>query len=68
MISTLKILGQFTLCIFIGSSLAAPAIAQGTLTVQIGGAPSPATPLVNHGELWRYRKGTSAPTIAPPPR
>jgi hypothetical protein len=41
MISALKILGRFTLCIFIGSSLAAPAIAQGTLTLTLHKIPMP---------------------------
>src|SRR5437660_516648 len=58
---TLKILGQFTLCIFICLSMAVPTFAQGTLTVQVGGAPSPPTTLVNHGDLWRFHKGTNAP-------
>src|SRR6266566_3726675 len=59
--SALKILGRYTLLIFIGSLLAAPAIAQGIFTLQVGSPPSPPTPLVSHGDLWRYHKGTNAP-------
>jgi hypothetical protein len=33
----------------------------GALTLQIGGAPTPPVPLVNHGDLWHYRFGTNAP-------
>ncbi len=44
-----------------GLSFAAPAWAQGTFSVQVGTPPSPPTPLVNHGDLWRYHKGTNAP-------
>src|SRR5213075_353449 len=54
-------LGKYTLCILIVASLAAPAIAQGSLTVQVGAGGTPLLSLVNHGDLWRYRKGTSAP-------
>jgi Right handed beta helix region len=35
--------------------------AQGAFTIQVGDPPVPPTPLVNHGDLWRYRKGTSQP-------
>src|SRR5437016_387932 len=61
MISILKILAQSTIFIFIGLSMAVPMLAQGTLTVQVGSPPSAPTPLVNHGDLWRYHKGTNAP-------
>src|SRR6266550_4315360 len=61
MISALKTLGKYTLCIFIASSFVAPPTAQGTLTVQVGTGGTPPLSLVNHGDLWRYRKGTSAP-------
>jgi hypothetical protein len=46
------------------SLLCGPAQAQttnGGLTVQIGPGGTPPLSLVNHGDLWRYRKGTSAP-------
>ena len=33
----------------------------GSLTVQIGASGTPPLSLVNHGDVWRYRKGTSAP-------
>lgn len=33
------------------------------LTVQVGAPPPAPTPLVNHGDLWNYRKGTSAPQV-----
>src|SRR5436190_1024047 len=61
MISALKTFGKYTLCICIGSSLAAPAIAQGTLTVKVGTGGTAPLSLVNHGDVWHYRKGTSAP-------
>lgn len=32
-----------------------------TFTLQIGGTPLPPSPLLLHGELWRYRKGTNYP-------
>src|SRR6266542_264876 len=44
--------------------LCGPARAQttsGVLTVRVGTGGTPALLLVNHGDLWRYRKGTSAP-------
>ena len=31
------------------------------LTVQVGSPPSPPTPLVSHGEIWAFHKGTNAP-------
>ena len=31
------------------------------LTVQVGTLPPAPTPLVNHGDIWRYHKGTNAP-------
>lgn len=31
------------------------------LTVQVGAAAPPPTPLVNHGDDWRFRKGTNEP-------
>lgn len=40
--------------------LAGPASAQ-TFTLQVGAAPPPPTPLVLHGDAWRYRFGTNAP-------
>src|SRR6185295_18179164 len=46
------------------SLLYCPAWAQTTssaLTIQVGPAGTPPLSLVNHGDLWRYRKGTSAP-------
>ena len=48
-------------CVFIGLWFASPLLAQGTLSVQVGTPPSPPTSLVNHGDLWRYHKGTNAP-------
>jgi len=33
------------------------------LTVQVGTPPAPPTPLVNHGDSWRYHKGTNAPVV-----
>src|SRR5439155_6573777 len=33
----------------------------GTLTVQVGTGGTPPLTLVNHTDLWRYRKGTNAP-------
>lgn len=40
--------------------LSQPVLGQG-LTVQIGTAPPPPTPLVRHSDLWRYHKGTNHP-------
>src|SRR2546422_11702251 len=37
--------------------------ANGILTVTAGAPPTPPLPLVKHDDLWRYRKGTSAPPI-----
>src|SRR4051812_39723843 len=37
------------------------ASAAGVLTVQLGSAPLPPTPLVNHNDTWAYHKGTNAP-------
>src|SRR5262245_16896002 len=34
----------------------------GALTVQVGTGATPPLALVNHGDLWRYHKGASAPT------
>ncbi|HMJ91397.1 MAG TPA: right-handed parallel beta-helix repeat-containing protein [Candidatus Acidoferrum sp.] len=31
------------------------------LTVQVGTPPSAPTPLVNHGDIWRWRRGTNEP-------
>jgi len=43
--------------------LASQAAAQ-TFTLQIGAAPLPPTPLVSHGEMWRYRPArTNAPQV-----
>ncbi len=43
------------------ASAAAPAFGQ-TFTLRIGPAPLPPTPLVSHGDSWRYRPGrTNAP-------
>src|SRR5437762_10200306 len=33
----------------------------GVLTLQIGSPAPPPTPVVNHGDSWRWRKGTNAP-------
>ena len=33
------------------------------LTVQVGTPPASPTPLVNHGDSWRYHKGTNAPVV-----
>ena len=35
----------------------------GVLSVQVGTGGTPPLALVNHGELWRYRKGTSPPPV-----
>src|SRR6476661_6573240 len=32
------------------------------LTVQVGSAPPPPAPLVQHTDTWRWHKGTNAPT------
>src|SRR3954463_1859972 len=32
-----------------------------TFTVQVGNAPPTPTPLVNHGDVWKWRKGTNEP-------
>jgi len=32
-----------------------------TFTVQVGSPPGAPTPLVNHGDVWKYRKGTNEP-------
>ena len=32
-------------------------------TVQVGSAAPPPTPLVNHGDSWRWHKGTNAPVV-----
>src|SRR4051812_34365828 len=49
---------------FIGASvfslLRTDVSAQG-LTVNIGGAPEPPTTLVQHTDVWRYHKGSTAP-------
>src|SRR5213594_2496055 len=37
------------------------ASAAGVLTLQIGSPAPPPTPVVNHGDSWRWRKGTNAP-------
>ena len=54
-------LARRVVCVFIGLWFASPLLAQGTLSVQVGTPPSPPTSLVNHGDLWRYHKGTNAP-------
>src|SRR5436190_8152302 len=61
MISALKTSREYTLYIFIGLSFSASAWGQGIFTVQVGSPPLPPSPLVNHGDLWRYHKGTNAP-------
>jgi hypothetical protein len=46
--------------------LCLPALGQsanGALTAQLGAGGTLPLPLVNHGDLWRYRKGTSAPPV-----
>src|SRR4051812_5571737 len=41
---------------------AIPAFSQGNLTVSVGsGGVATPTPLVSHGETWRFRKGTNEP-------
>jgi hypothetical protein len=35
--------------------------AAGVFTVQVGSPPAPPTPLVSHGDLWNFHKGTNAP-------
>src|SRR5438132_8250482 len=61
MTRTRAMLARRVVCVFIGLWFASPLLAQGTLSVQVGTPPSPPTPLVNHGDLWRYHKGTNAP-------
>src|SRR5207244_10703276 len=61
MTPTRAMLATRVVCVFIGLWFASPLLAQGTLSVQVGTPPSPPTPLVNHGDLWRYHKGTNAP-------
>jgi len=47
--------------IFSSLSFAAWTLAQGIFTLQIGAPPPPPTPLVSHGDAWRYHKGTNPP-------
>src|SRR6266536_1914881 len=49
------------MCVFTGLSLSGHSWAQGIFTLQIGAPPAPPTPLVNHGDAWRYHKGMNAP-------
>ena len=53
----------FAFCILHSSFLCSSVWAQsfGTLTVQVGAPSVPPMPLVSHGDIWRYRKGTNAP-------
>ena len=53
-------LERHILCILVGLSFATSTCGQGIFTLQVGSPPSPPTPLVNHGDLWRYHKGTNA--------
>ncbi len=53
---------KFVLCLLVSIAGTFRLGAQsGVLTVQVGAAPLPPAPLVNHGDLWRYRLGTNAP-------
>ena len=52
---------ELLMCILVALSFAPPTLAQGTFTLQVGAPPSPPTPLVTHGDTWRYHKGTNAP-------
>src|SRR5439155_14631743 len=49
MANSRTVLARRTLWILIGLSFAAPTWGQGIFTLQVGGAPSPPTPLVSHG-------------------
>jgi len=51
---------QAMLCLSLWAALAGEGRSQ-VFTVQVGGTASPSTPLVSHGELWHYHKGTNAP-------
>jgi len=53
---------QTILCLSLWAALTGEGQGQG-FTVQVGGASVPPTPLVSHGELWHYHKGTNAPGI-----
>src|SRR5205814_9567347 len=56
-----RLLAKCAVWIFSGLSFAASTWAQEVFTLQIGAPPPPPTPLVNHGDTWRYHKGTNAP-------
>ena len=43
-------------CVFVTASVDAQ-----VFTVQVGSTPLPPTPLVSHGDLWHYHKGTNYP-------
>lgn len=52
---------RFSIALLLGLASFAGSAAAQTFTLQIGAAPLPPTPLVSHGENWRYRFGTNAP-------
>lgn len=52
---------RLILSVLLNLTLVASLWAQGELTVQIGAPPLPPTPLVRHGDTWRFHKGISAP-------
>ena len=53
-------LSRWLSCFVWITALAAQVSAQ-VLTIQVGAPPPPDTPLVNHGDQWRYRKGNTEP-------
>ena len=59
----MKFMNRLSLGIMLATGVlsAAPAFGQ-TFTLRVGAAPLPPTPLVSHGDTWRYRPGrTNAP-------
>src|SRR5439155_12021045 len=59
----MKFTSLSSFCVLMAVLASAPpsASAAGQLTVQVGTPAAPATPLVNHGDTWKLRKGTNEP-------